>query len=121
MAQPLRTEYIELHLEVTQHQEQSRECADGVFKFHWTTGKVKGKVKEHLTALIAVNNKQEEAMKQLVSAHKTIKTSHETLVSQFQNLAASKAALRIRLLRIREQLQGDQSGQVRTGAHSQVQ
>ena len=53
-----------------------------------------------MTATTAVNDKQEEAMKRL----KTIETRHETLVSQFRNLAVSMAALRSRSLRTRKQL-----------------
>ena len=99
----MRAEYIELNSEVTQHQEQNWKWTDSVVEAHWATKKVK----EQLTLKITVNNEQEDVMKRLVSAHKTIKTRHETLVSQFWNLAASTAALRSRLLRIREQLQCD--------------
>ena len=99
----MRAEFIMLHLKFTLHQEQKREWAFTVVQAHWTTENVK----EQLKVTITVNNEQEEVMKRLVSAHKTIKTRHETLVSQFRNLAASMAALRSRLLRIQEQLQCD--------------
>ena len=56
--------------------------ADSVVQAHWTAEEV--------------NNEQEEAMKGLFCAHKSLKTVHETLVNQFQDLAASTVALRSR-------------------------
>ena len=65
--------------------------------------------------LRAAKSEQEEATKELIRTHKSLKKAHKLLVHQFLEIAASTEALRQRLARIRERFDCGKIGSSQDG------
>ena len=111
-----RSDNRELQAEHNQHHKQSREprrTMDKQFIQDWTPSIMQDQwtaeeVEEHLTAAKTINEQQQQATREITSAHRTLKGVHLTLHYQILELTKNTENLKDRFFWICEQVQSSE-------------